>query len=363
MDCREQTNRWDFSDKSELWFDFVADMGDGWDASHAVAAALAQPELQANGQQLPRGELLLIGGDLVYPDPSLDAYANRTLAPYQVACESVEEFSAQVFALPGNHDWYDGLQAFQDVFCHDPADQGEWPFGHWDKPQTHSYFGWQLPHGWWLLAPDVQLDDRLNPSQRAYFRKLTAQMTAGDRVIIVSPYPHWAQIDPTAHGSVVQWLAGLCAEAQTSVAAVLTGDLHHYSRYSNRSPATHEQVQLVTSGGGGAFLHPTHALAEHVALTTFCQDEQSEEFAREAVYPERKTSRKQSYRNLLFPITNWELSLFVGFVYTMLAWVLETRLLVGDQQVGQLFQAMLANLQCCPKARSLLLRCYSPARA
>ena len=42
----------------------------------------------------------------------------------------------------------------------------------------------------------------------------------------------------------------------------LAGDLHHYSRYAS----TDCDVQLITSGGGGAFLHPTHQLQRHVGL-------------------------------------------------------------------------------------------------
>lgn len=376
LDHRAQANQWDYSRSAlspdeptntpteaaqeDFWFDFVADMGDGWEPSHAIAAALAEPELLVGDTLLPRGELLVLGGDLVYPDPSLDAYARRTLAPYQVACEGVEPFQADVFAVPGNHDWYDGLRAFQDVFCHDSEERPEWSFGHWRKVQTHSYFSLQLPRGWWLLAPDVQLDNQLNPAQRAYFRASIARMQPGERVIIISPYPHWAQIDPNANGAVVAWLADLCARHDVQISTILTGDLHHYSRYSatNKEPSASNKepsealrnpdtsgagIQLITAGGGGAFVHPTHQLASSVELTTLPDANQPRDFQLQSSYPSPTTSRRLSRLNLLFPITNWELSLFVGCVYTILAWLLETRLLVGDQQVGELFQAMLSN--------------------
>ncbi len=42
------------------------------------------------------------------------------------------------------------------------------------------------------------------------------------------------------------------------VVAVIAGDWHHYNRYY-----AHElDVHFITSGGGGAFLHPTHVLQE-----------------------------------------------------------------------------------------------------
>lgn len=57
-----------YSEHEELWFDFMADTGDGGNSSYSVARLLAQPYLrvQNNGSQitLPRSNLLLIGGDL-----------------------------------------------------------------------------------------------------------------------------------------------------------------------------------------------------------------------------------------------------------------------------------------------------------
>gem|GEM_PF-6263829 len=48
-------------------------------------------------------------------------------------------------------------------------------------------------------------------------------------------------------------------------------------------------------------------------------------------------------RNLLFPILNWQLSMFIAFVYAMLAWVLETRQFMGNETVSQLFESVLMN--------------------
>lgn len=57
-----------FSEKEDFWFDFIADTGDGGNSSYTVAKLLAQPLIKArnNGstRSLPRGQLLLIGGDL-----------------------------------------------------------------------------------------------------------------------------------------------------------------------------------------------------------------------------------------------------------------------------------------------------------
>lgn len=56
------------SEKEDLWFDFVADTGDGGNSSYSVARLLAQPSIHVRSSDseltLPRGNLLIIGGDL-----------------------------------------------------------------------------------------------------------------------------------------------------------------------------------------------------------------------------------------------------------------------------------------------------------
>lgn len=55
-------------EKDDFWFDFMADTGDGGNSSYSVARLMAQPSLclktSDSTLNLPRGDLLLIGGDL-----------------------------------------------------------------------------------------------------------------------------------------------------------------------------------------------------------------------------------------------------------------------------------------------------------
>ena len=65
-------------DKNELWFDFMADCGDGFHPSYEIARLLAQPYLMGtNYIKLKRADLLLIGGDLAYPGPTTDNYQRK----------------------------------------------------------------------------------------------------------------------------------------------------------------------------------------------------------------------------------------------------------------------------------------------
>src|SRR6185369_14773650 len=105
----------DRSAGDELWIDFVADPGDGFDATYTVARLVAQDDLTAGGTVLPRGSLLVFGGDEVYPTASIQGYEDRLKGPYRSALPGGAEPAPDdptMVALPGNHDWYDGLTAF-----------------------------------------------------------------------------------------------------------------------------------------------------------------------------------------------------------------------------------------------------------
>ena len=73
-----------------LWIDYVADVGDGWNSTYAVACALAQPALtlkdgQGNSHETKRGSILMFGGDQVYPVASRAGYEERLVGPYKAA--------------------------------------------------------------------------------------------------------------------------------------------------------------------------------------------------------------------------------------------------------------------------------------
>ncbi|KAE8683616.1 Detected protein of unknown function [Hibiscus syriacus] len=98
------------SEKTDLWFDFMADTDD-------------------TVLKLPRGELLLIGGDLAYPNPSRFTYERHLFCPFQYSLQpsawykpdhiavnkpelpkgvsELKEYKGpQCFGIPGNHGIY-----------------------------------------------------------------------------------------------------------------------------------------------------------------------------------------------------------------------------------------------------------------
>lgn len=88
-------------DQEELWFDFMADCGDGFNPGYEVARLLAQPYLVGtNGLKLQRAHLLLIGGDLAYPGPTPENYQRKLLRlSFVKVCNALNPFEFLSYSL------------------------------------------------------------------------------------------------------------------------------------------------------------------------------------------------------------------------------------------------------------------------
>ncbi len=329
--------KFDYSEGNEIWFDYVADLGDGWDSTYTVAKLLAEPRLSVTDSnntvtQTERGRLLIMGGDEVYPDATRTNYRNRTVAPYRSALPWVEEQSApHLFTLPGNHDWYDGLTSFTRLFC-----QERW-IGGWKTQQSRSYFALQLPHRWWLFAVDIQLDADLDKPQVDYFDEVISNLQAGDNVIFAAPKPSWVidSLSGTPKDDSIAFLEQRIFAKKAQIYINIAGDLHHYSRYANSDNSRH----FITSGGGGAFLHGTHMMPEEIEVkeaeqvSTYSVDNSS-------IFPSREKSKQLLRDNVKFGIKNWKASLLFGIIALLACWTMQS----ASIAVGGNFLADLGSL-------------------
>ena len=125
-----------------LWIDFVADTGDDRDVSAAVArlvfAEYAPPE-SADGEVLPRGDILLFGGDTAYPVATGREILRRVVQPWNEVLQEVGTGGRRrvLLGIPGNHDWYDGLDGFARLFRRDAlvGMLAEWEAGRAHRPR------------------------------------------------------------------------------------------------------------------------------------------------------------------------------------------------------------------------------------
>jgi hypothetical protein len=204
----------------EIVIDYVADTGDGYSTTRAVAEAVRDTPVQWSPASRFRRRAILLGGDQVYPTATRREYEDRFVLPWtdifpkpaperlpppiprwgvvppptSAATALPDPASVlpggtvlpDLLAIPGNHDWYDGLASFTRLFTQRRT------IGGLRTAQRRSYFALRLPGGWWLLALDIQLEGDIDGPQLAYFREHAfARLAPGDRVIVCVAEPAW----------------------------------------------------------------------------------------------------------------------------------------------------------------------------
>ncbi|MFO1128996.1 MAG: metallophosphoesterase [Rhodospirillales bacterium] len=300
--------------RDDVWVDYVADLGDGFDATHSVAwlvgrdylflgrpgEAVTQPVPEAANAEagaaavagathvLPRADLLIFGGDEVYPYATQTDYRQRTYDPYYAARPwgspdpkaDNDADSRPLFVIPGNHDWYDGLISFVRQFCQMEARR--W-IGALFAQQRRSYFSLRLPYGWWIWGVDVATEDDIDPPQLGYFQAQADAMAPGDKLILCTAKPAWVECGeednnaqpalplPEAWEKLVK--IAKKAEEKGEVKVFLSGDLHHYARHE-----TADGRQFITCGGGGAFTLGTTVQPDRVRIKPWGHAERKSEF-------------------------------------------------------------------------------------
>jgi hypothetical protein len=307
----------DRSEQADLWLDYVADLGDGWNSTYTVARLLATEGLKLDWEgetyATERGRILVMGGDQVYPVPKAVEYQNRMLGPYQAALPCAVGEAPELFAIPGSHDWYDGLVNFTSIFC-----RKRW-IGGWKTAQRRSYFALKLPNRWWLWGVDIQFGSYIDEAQLRYFAGVALDhVEPGDRIILCTA----KEVDSGRKDTEIHSdrdLEFLEREVITACGARLVlyvkSGKHYYARYEqDNGPRQH-----IASGGGGAFLHPTHNLPERMDLPGA---EGPVPYRKARTYPSPEVSKRLRRRIWLLAPYNLPLAGVFGAIQVLLAFML-----------------------------------------
>lgn len=320
-----------------LWIDWVADTGDDRDVSEAVARMVFGTYTVDEGGAplvLPRGDVLLFGGDTAYPVATTEEIYRRVVQPWnEVLREPSMDRSRRrvLLGIPGNHDWYDGLDGFGRLFRkrspRPELEEGEasrapesqpagaplpsgigwlarrlhldelggsieiiagvlrgvsaiWSgrtvehrrrlaFDGYEPVQEASFWALPLAPGLDLWGVDRQLG-RLDYRQRAYFQSRRRDAGSAGRVWLVAPDPALSHGEPWVHGQKMLSACGLTFEHHRVL--YQCGDMHHYER-RELGDSMH-----VIAGGGGAFLHGTRIVPDPEPAAM--------------AYPDAKTTRR-----------------------------------------------------------------------
>ncbi len=268
-------------EEGAFWFDYFSDSGDGQMAMYSLAY-LTLGDLWQNGQgndvsmqptanatRLPRGRFLFVGGDTAYHVADRATIAERFSAPFDWAHADrladgtlgADDKPRYLLGIPGNHDYYDALLGFNHLFRYNTTPKDGRPLvADFQRRQNASFVTLQLPFGWWFWGLDTQ-HGRIDWRQRQFYRDL-GEANAPKRLIVATPEP------TTVFGHVfegfTQPFEGLRLPRPFTNGQVpkddeihldIAGDVHHYARYERKGSPNYASV---VSGGGGAFLHPTH---------------------------------------------------------------------------------------------------------
>lgn len=275
---------------------FVADTGDGYQSTRAVADTVVWlcNQFACGGEVTTcsggrKRSVLILGGDLVYPAPNRVQYARRFCKPFSAALRNLQQSNGQAsdavtlpfLAVPGNHDHYDNLDGFESLMNRHPwycpkqmeplntstsfiyhERVGE---GAGDAPAVLTVFGLdggilgditgESPPSPHLSLVPLCHRPRLSllPLSAKQFESFSAAVDAADpltRFIVVTHVPFWLKAGDRPHLEAL--MDRLYSDVHGRLALVLAGDLHVYHACVLRG------VAHVVCGGGGAFSHLTH---------------------------------------------------------------------------------------------------------
>ncbi|NEE05940.1 metallophosphoesterase [Streptomyces sp. SID7499] len=262
-------------DPDRFSFLVIGDTGEGDDPQYAVV-----PGFLKTGQDT---RFAVLASDVIYPVGSADDYDTKFFRPYQ-------DYRAPIYAIPGNHDWYEDLDGFMRVFCDDapslPPEPRPRPFTRawlrsllWHRPRPDA--GHHLPEArrlrsapeqqavqpgpYWaidagpvrIVGIDTGLLGTLDAEQGAWLR----EVSRGPRPkILVTGSPLYVdgRREPCAieGGGTVD---DIVRDPDHHYVAAIGGDIHNYQRYPVRLDDG-RTLQYVVAGGGGAFMHATHTI-------------------------------------------------------------------------------------------------------
>jgi hypothetical protein len=264
--------------RTDLSFMLLGDTGEGDGSQMAVVPGL----LAMSGG----ADFSVICSDVIYPAGEAGDYSAKFYAPYQ-------DLPGPVYAIPGNHDWYDRLVGFMTHFCDaraaPPAGVGKgtglkgW-IAHrlWRKerairidtvtdgdgrrprdarfPSQHGPY-WTLDAGRLrLVGIDTGITGGLDAAQGEWLLRVSAERPGAAKILLTGKP---LLVDGKYHGGKIsgssRTVDEIVREPEHGYVAAIGGDIHNYQRYPVTLPDG-RRLQYIVAGGGGAFMHGTHKI-------------------------------------------------------------------------------------------------------
>jgi len=256
-------------------FIVIGDTGEGDASQHVLRDQL----IAVAGR--PEVRFVIISSDVVYPNGAMIDYEAKFWLPFKGVRKPI-------YAIPGNHDWYDGLDAFAATFLepgaaravmHARAD-AELGVTSTTSPRIDSLIAqarrlgtdYEVPTGFQrgpffeiqtdgfaLLAIDTGIVKRIDPAQQAWLESALAR-ARGKQTMAVVGHPFYAGgYDETGDNQPFADLKRRLLDGGATV--MMAGDTHDLEYYSDPPAAGRRPVHYFVNGGGGAYLSFGTALA------------------------------------------------------------------------------------------------------
>ncbi len=267
-------------------------LGDPGEADGSQYAVI-QPMLAVDEERA--SEFMVVLSDVIYPAGDVNDYVNGFYEAYR-------DYRKPIFALPGNHDWYDGLNGFMFHFCGAEAlPPTTFRRSSYSAPERFAAALWRKadrpnrtllrehrtrraeqggalgqPGPYWamdidgvrLIAIDTGIKGTIDREQGEWLLRVSRESEQPN--VLLTGKPLWVngEYKPTQ----IEWGNGspappletvddiVCHEPFGYVAAI-GGDVHNYQRQTMRmGQGGTRSVEYVTAGGSGAYMSPTHTI-------------------------------------------------------------------------------------------------------
>jgi uncharacterized membrane protein HdeD (DUF308 family) len=255
-------------------FVVIGDTGEGDASQHVLRDQL----LAVSARDDVR--FVVISSDVIYPNGSMIDYEAKFWLPFKGVTKPV-------FAIPGNHDWYDALEAFLATFLqHDAARitmraradadlrltstsshriesliaEADRLRGEYRVPtgfQRGPFFEMQWPD-FALVAVDTGIVKRIDPAEWQWLDAALGR-AAGRMTMAILGHPLYAKSYDMAQGNAdFAKLKRLLLDHGVTI--VMAGDTHDFEYYKEPAAAGRPDVHYFVNGGGGAYLSMGTAL-------------------------------------------------------------------------------------------------------
>lgn len=256
-------------------FLLLGDTGEG-DASQYVVV----PPLLSQGKET---DFAFICSDVIYPAGGINAYQEKFFRAYR-------DYEGPIYAVPGNHDWYDDCTGFMYWFC-GAERRPKWRRSGFSPKVLMRGLLWRRPvrrrrkrveesramralpsqqstqPGPYLVIDagplrlvgiDTGIKGDIDRDQGEWLRRVSSNSLKPKILLTGKPI----YVDGEHHPGTIEG-SGTIDEVvrapEHNYIAAIGGDIHNYQRYPVHLPDGRTLLYLV-SGGGGAFMHETHTI-------------------------------------------------------------------------------------------------------